>query len=127
MINKIRKAIKRRQIAKKNLHVHKLSTLDLIKQYIQSKLPRPKESAINPNASMMPNSSAGKINHIAIVLDGRVEEILRAQNRLTALLLSEPQFIEFDPQEVYPQVGFSEYRDGKFINAETQQEPEGLL
>lgn len=126
MIDRIRKAIKRREIAKKNLHVHKVSTLDLIKRYLESKLPKAKESAVDPNIAPRPNSNGGKINHIAVILDGRVEEVLRAQNRLTALLLSEPQFVEFDPSEVYPQVGFSEYRDGKFINAEVQSEPEGL-
>jgi hypothetical protein len=82
-----------------------------------SKLPVQKQSAVDYNASLL--NSAPKdiqINYIAIVLDGRVEEIIRAQNRLAALLLSNPTFVEFDPNEVYPKIGITEYRDEEFVD-----------
>ena len=118
MIDKIRKEIKRRQIAKKNTHAHKLSSWDLIKRYLDAKLPGVKLPVKDPNMSLVQTPPENEINYIAIVLDGKVEEVFRAQNRLTALLLSGPDFVDFDPSEVYPKIGISEYRDGKFFNAE---------
>jgi hypothetical protein len=47
-----------------------------------------------------------KINHIAIVLDGRVEEVIHTENRMAALLLSEPQFIEFEEPGPIPTIGW---------------------
>ena len=59
-----------------------------------------------------------QINHIAVILDGKVEDVIRAQNRMAALFLSEPIFVEFDPREVYPKIGITEYIDGAFVNTE---------
>lgn len=47
-----------------------------------------------------------KINHIAVVLDGRVEEVIHTENRMAALLLSEPQFVEFEEDDVVPTIGW---------------------
>lgn len=47
-----------------------------------------------------------KINHIAIVLDGRVEEVIHTENRMAALLLSEPQFVEFEEPGPIPTIGW---------------------
>jgi hypothetical protein len=105
--------IKKKKASHGHEHVHKVSTLDLIKQLIASKLPVTKQSVINPNISLLDDSPGASINHLAIVLDGRVEEIMRAQNRLSALLLSEPTFVEFDPTSDYPQIGDT-YENGKF-------------
>ena len=60
------------------------------------------------------------INSIAVVLDGRVEEVIRCQNRLAALLLSGPEFVEFDPESVNVQVGKTKYEDGKLENEKEQ-------
>lgn len=109
---------------KKNLeHPHsQLSTLDLIKKLIESKIPVKKDSPVDPSIPMVrPTPGDIEVVHIAIVLDGVVEEVLRAQNRLAALMLSEPKFIEFDPNEVYPKIG-TKYEDGKFVDAEHQHE-----
>ena len=48
-----------------------------------------------------------RINHIAVVLDGRVEEVIHTENRMAALLLSEPQFIEFEETGVIPTIGWT--------------------
>lgn len=94
-------------------HDHKVTTLDLIKQLIASKISVKKQPVTDPNISLLNNAPGAEINHLAIVLDGRVEEIMRAQNRLSALLLSEPTFVEFNPMLEYPVIG-DLYEDGKF-------------
>jgi hypothetical protein len=116
MFDNIKKSIKRKKkIREKAKHSHKnITTLDLIKRYLDSKIPKPKEKAENPNISLLPGG-ADNVNYIAVVLDGRVEDVIRTQNRMAALLLSEPIFVEFDPKTVYPQIGVTEYKDGAFV------------
>ena len=63
-----------------------------------------------------------QINYIAMVIDGKVEDVLRAQNKLAAMLLSNPVFVEFDPKEFYPLIGQTEYVDGKLINTAVEKE-----
>jgi hypothetical protein len=95
-------------------HKHVLKLSEIIKQYLSSKIKiTRKESAIDENMQIMPS---GKVNHIAIVLDGKVEDVIRAQNQMTALLLNGPTFVVFDPNEVYPTLGLTNYIDGKFFN-----------
>lgn len=113
-----RDAWKKRQERKKAIkeqtkHIHTLTLREILAAYLQTKLPVRKQSAQDPNVSVMPS---GAVNHIAVVLDGRVEDVIRAQNRMTALLLSEPQFVEFDPKQIYPILGVTEYVGGKFMN-----------
>jgi hypothetical protein len=55
------------------------------------------------------------INYVAIVLDGVVEDVMRCQDRLAALILSNPQFVEFDPEKDRPQIGLTKYENGKFV------------
>lgn len=101
---------------------HKVTTLDLIKRYLSLKIKKmtaTKRSAINPDVSpldMMPNV---EINHIAIILDGKVQDVMRTQNRMAAMLLSEPQFVLFDPKETKIGIGYN-YIDGKFVKDEEE-------
>jgi hypothetical protein len=114
LINWFRKYRRRRRLPKPHNYI---TTWQLFRRYLESKLPTQKQSAIDYNASLL--NSAPKdiqINHIAIILDGRVEEIIRAQNRLSALLLSDPVFVEFDPTQVYPKIGITEYRNEEFVD-----------
>jgi len=116
MFDNIKRTLKRKKkIHEKATHSHgKVTTLDLIKKYIDSKIVKPKESAEDPNVSLLPTGGNEAINHIAIILDGKVEDVIRAQNRMAALLLSEPTFVEFDPRSVYPKIGITTYVDGVF-------------
>lgn len=52
---------------------------------------------------------------IAVVLDGVVQEVLMAEGRLAALLLSSPEFIEVDQNMSRPKIGW-EYDGEVFIN-----------
>jgi hypothetical protein len=87
-----------------------LNTWDLIKGLFNKNKIKNKVSL--ENLENQPKITQG-INHIAIVLDGEVKEIIRAQNRLASLFLSNPEFVEFDLKEVHPQIGWK-YIDGKF-------------
>jgi hypothetical protein len=120
MLENIKKSLKRKKKIKEKLKqgTHKVTTMDLINMYIASKLPQKKEKAENPNISLLSPNPEEQINHIAVILDGKVEDVIRAQNRMAALFLSEPVFVEFDPREVYPKIGITEYVDGVFVNTE---------
>lgn len=114
MINWLRKYRRRRRLPKPHNYI---STWQLFRRYLASKIPGQKQSAVDYNSSLLNSMPKDiQINHIAIVLDGRVEEIIRAQNRLSALLLSNPKFVSFDPSEVYPKIGITEYRDDEFVD-----------
>lgn len=121
MFGKKNIGFKKTKAVKRHTH-NTIRTIDLIKRYLDSKIPAKfqKQSVVDQNVSLI-NKANGAINHIAVVLDGRVEEVVRAQNRMTALLLSNPTFIEFDPAEVYPVIGVTEYADGKFTETLADQ------
>ncbi len=50
---------------------------------------------------------------IAVILDGKVYEVLRAQEKLADIFLSNPTFILVDEQTNQAKIGM-EYKDGKF-------------
>jgi len=102
---------------KENKHkdgVRQLTTMDVLKDFFNKKRKYKIKTSLKSEA-IPPAPPGSKINHLAIILDGEVQEIMRAQNRLTALLLSKPLIIEFDPEEIRPEVGWL-YSDGKFFN-----------
>lgn len=107
-----------------NGQVHgKVTTLDLLKRYLALKVEKMsgvKKSVINPNVSPLDQMSGIEINHIAIVIDGEVQDVIRAQNRMAAMILSNPEFVFFEPSETTVKLGFR-YQDGKFINPEEEK------
>lgn len=102
---------------------HKTTTIDLLKQYLSlkvQKLSNKKQPVNNPNRSLIDQMEPAEINYVAIILDGVVEDVIRCQNKMAALLLSEPQFVEFDPKEE-PVVLGTKFVDGSFlINKESK-------
>lgn len=105
-------------------HNHKpyreMSIKELVKIFIISRLPKQKQKMSEESIVNMPEIPDSDINYIAIVLDGVVEDVMRAQNRLAALLLSEPTFVEFDPKKDRPQIGTTRYENEKFAYPEQQ-------
>lgn len=92
--------------------VRYMSTLDIIKRYFANKKQYKFKAPLETNA-IPPAPPRSKINYLAIVMDNEVQEVMRAENRLAALLLSEPQFVEFDPDTLKVDIGWT-YVDGKF-------------
>ena len=72
-----------------------ITTRELLRNWLQKKLGvTPKRAPSHTHAAATPAMpSHGQINTIAIVLDGVVQEVIRAENRMAALLLSHPQFV----------------------------------
>lgn len=99
---------------------HNVTTLDLIKRYLSLKIEKmsaKKEPVNDINRSLIDQMSNLEINHIAIVLDGVVEDVIRCQNKMAALLLSEPTFVEFNPEVTKISLG-TKYENNSFINNE---------
>ena len=55
-----------------------------------------------------------KVNHIAIILDDKVQEVIRANDQLADILLSNPTFVSFSPLEDNVKIGHL-YVDNKFV------------
>lgn len=101
---------------------HKVTTLDLIRRYLSLKIAKmtaTKKPVMNPNISPLDQMHNIEINHIAIVIDDTVQDVMRAQNRMAAMLLSEPKFVLFDPKETQVRIGFK-YENGKFVPSEKE-------
>lgn len=118
-----RKKYKNRHI--EGTSIHELSTLDLIRKFLISRIPVVKNKLDNKSLFEPPPAPPSEeIAFLAIVLDGVVEDVMRAHPRLAALLLSEPKFVEFDPENDRPQIGLTKYSDGSFIYKEVEDETE---
>ena len=73
-----------------------LNTWDIIK----AKFKKPNIHKESLSDSIVPPEPFGvTINSIAIILDDEVQEIIRTEDRLAALLLSSPKFIQFFPEK----------------------------
>lgn len=108
----------RKTIIKHELGDHKKWTMrGAIAHYIESKVPQKKQPMSDPTQPVIPSNV--EMNHIAVILDGVVQDVIRAQNRLAALFLSNPKFVEFDPNEVQMRNGETRYIKGKFVNEDT--------
>jgi hypothetical protein len=104
--------------------IHEMTLVELLKKYLISKLPKPKTKISEKKMQAMPTLPEDRITHIAIVYDNVVEDVMRAENRLASLLLSNPEFIEFDPTKEKLEIGFTKYEKGKFINITKEAVPE---
>lgn len=92
-------------------HQHKpMSTWQYLKNKIGKKKPEIEDFR---TYSPPPPPTDVMVATLAVVLDGEVQEVLRAQDRLAALLMSNPEFIDVSDELLTPTIGWS-YVDGKF-------------
>ena len=78
-------------------------------------MPKKRSSVIGfDNGPIVLPGPSSEVSHIAIILDDRVEDVIRAQHRLAALLLSEPIFVEYDPKIQGIHIGQTKYINGEF-------------
>lgn len=94
--------------------VKHLSTWDVIKRYCYTKIALGMKQPVSMS-KIPPEPTQEQIYHLAVVLDDEVQDIMRTQGRLAALLVSNPKFIEFDPEQEHPLIGWL-VNDGNFIN-----------
>jgi hypothetical protein len=93
-----------------------LSTWDIISAWFSKRKRFENKQSLFNNVAP-PEPFGEKILSIAIVLDEEVQEIIRAQNVLASLFLSNPSFVEIDPSwniEDKPSVGWK-YINGRFF------------
>jgi hypothetical protein len=103
----------------KHDHDHNVIGLwDIIKVILRNKfVPTPKESILDIDQEILRarvTPSHLNVNTIAIVLDDDVVEVMRAENKLSAILLSNPKFILVE-NNAQVSIG-DKYIDGKFEN-----------
>lgn len=55
------------------------------------------------------------VYNIALILDGKVVEVLRAEERLADILLAKPDFVLFNSAETMVKID-GEYREGRFYD-----------
>ena len=94
-----------------------LSTWDIIK----SKLKKPKIHKQSLAEIIVPPEPFGvNINSIAIILDDEVQEVIRTEDRLAALLLSSPTFVQFFPEkDQFVRIG-TKYVEEEFVFEEDE-------
>lgn len=110
----------RTTVIKHTLNDHKPLTLGmLLKDVFGKKAVEQKAPITNASEPSLP--SGIEVNHIAIALDGVVQDVMRTQNKFAALILSNPEFILFNPQEGYPVLGETEVVDGKLVIKEQSE------
>jgi hypothetical protein len=98
--------------------VYVLSTWDIIRGWFSKKQAFKNKQDIMTNAVPPPPGGA-VITNLAVVLDGQVEEIIRAQGMFASLLLNQPKFYEFQEDNIdRPYIGWK-YLDGVFIRPGT--------
>jgi hypothetical protein len=90
-----------------------LSTLQILKMLVIKKWFLKEEVRTNEVGALLPPPEDVKIYHLAVVLDGEVKEIIRAQAGLADLLSANPEFIIFDGINDHVHIG-SKYEDGEF-------------
>lgn len=91
-----------------------LTTRQLIRLWLEKKVGVVnKQPSQHSHNDAPPAPSHGNINTIAIVLDGEVQEVIRAENRMTALMLSGPEFILVNKTDKQPRIGWK-YENGEF-------------
>lgn len=94
----------------------KITTLELIRMWLQKKIGvTVKQPASHSHEEAPAAPTHGQVNTIAIVLDGLVQEVIRAENRMTALMLSEPEFVLVPIGTKKPGIGWY-YKDGEFTD-----------
>lgn len=95
----------------KNPDFIQLTTLQVIKKLLIDKFWKRKDLYLNEEPQGI------VVHNIAVILDGKVYEVLRAQDKLADMFLAQPQFVMFDPAVDQVHVGV-EYVEGKFVHTE---------
>jgi hypothetical protein len=108
--------------------VKRISTLDLIKKAVLESLERKKKgkkSAVSKGGFMPDFDMMQDISFIAIVVDGEVQDIMRAQPRLTSILMAKPTFVRFNPEDIQVRPG-DKYDGSKFVQEQMDLRPQAF-
>jgi len=116
MANQKRKKAERKLVVNVPGDVKRITTLDLIKMAAIKLLDnkKSKKSVISENGIIPDMSRMNDISTLAIIVDNEVVDVMRAQPRLTSILLSEPRFVKVNETDGGIKIG-DKHLDGKFI------------
>lgn len=106
--------------------VKRISTLDLIKKAVLEYLERKnrvKRSVVSKEGFMPDFEIMQDISFIAIVVEGEVQDVMRAQPRLTSILMAQPTFVRFNPEEIKVRPG-DNYDGSNFIQKSMHLNPQ---
>lgn len=87
-----------------------LTTLQILKQLVIDKFWKRRDLYLNETPTDI------VVHNVAVILDGKVYEVLRAQDKLADMFLAQPTFALIEPGASI-HVGVR-YEDGKFIHEE---------
>ena len=108
--------------------VKRISTLDLIKKAVLEYLERKnrvKRSVVSKEGFMPDFEIMQDISFIAIVVEGEVQDVMRAQPRLTSILMAQPTFVRFNPEEVKVRPGDT-YDGSNFVQKNMHLNPQAF-
>lgn len=98
-----------------------LGQKDLAKEYAAFRAEQEKlKHASNPNHNPKPENVV-EVYHLAVTLDDEVYEVMRAQKELADILLANPKFVLFSPEQSNVQKGMW-YIKGEFVDDPGKQE-----
>lgn len=93
-----------------------LTTREVLRAWLTRKLGVTTKRPVQAHVEHVPGPPADReVNTVAIILDGQVQEVIRAENRMTALLLSNPEFVVVNDVTPTPTIGW-EYSNGEFFS-----------
>lgn len=102
-----------------------LNEVKLTWKWFVGKFAKKKSNVPTPLDGEVPNTPPKDISiaTIAILLDGEIQEVIRAQDRMAALFLSSPEFVEIpEGLPTVPTIGWT-YKNGIFENPIKLPEP----
>jgi hypothetical protein len=116
MANPKRRKSERKLVVNVPGDVKRITTLDLIKMAVLKSLDskKAKKSVVSENGIMPDMSRMNDISTLAIVVDNEVVDVMRAQPRLSSILLAEPKFVKINKEDGGVRIG-DKYLDGKFV------------
>lgn len=111
------KALKREKIVlDRNPDLIEMTLRQFFKIMIVERLILKKQQKYKVEQGKLVEMTDPKVYNLAVVLDDHVHEVLRVNERLADILLSQPKFVEFTKNDhVHP--GRTDYVDGQFFTA----------
>lgn len=101
----------------KNPDLIEMTLLQFFKIMLVEKFLLKKQTNYTMNAGRLVEIQPPKTHNVAIILDGKVADVLVVNPKMADLLLANPKFEEVtDADHVHP--GRTEYVEGKFVTAE---------
>jgi hypothetical protein len=118
-MKKTKKSPDKKIIVKVPDYVQKLSTYDLIKQFVADLMAAktaPKQSVVRDDGFFSDPKTWPERKHVVLLVDNKVADVMIVQPKFAGILLSQPTFIEVTPETHQSIKLGSEYIENKFVH-----------